>query len=162
MGYSPATSRELAYGGETLDLEHDFTEILDGGHVIHGYSSGASVRILMVLESGDYSDDAPLLGYGTGANTEDALRRMRDSYRRRVADGLDTITEDQYPEYLSGLATGGENTSRLDVAVWGGSVKIYKDDDSVVAWSEYGRHLIPVEARGADMAEAVAALELLV
>lgn len=159
MEYSPATSRELTYDGETLDLAHDFTEILEAGHVIHGYSTGGSVRMLMVLETKDYSDTAPLLAFGTGANTEDALRRMRDSYRRRAADGLESITEKQYPEFLCGLATGGSNTSRLDVAVWGGSVKIYQDTEGVVAWAEYGRHLTPVEGRGQDMAGAVASLE---
>jgi hypothetical protein len=156
MGYRRATPVELGYNGDPLKLATDFKDALAQGHVIHGYSSGGSVRLLMVLASREYSDTAPLLGFGDGENTEVALRRARDTYRRRVAEGLGHITESQYPEALSGLVTGGHTTSPLDSIVWGGSLKIYQEGSDVVAWSAYSKYGgSPVEGRGADAQAAV-------
>ena len=160
MGFRPASPEELRHNGESLSLRDDFKDVLANGHVIHGYSSASSIRMLMILATRDYSDTAPLLGFGTGQNAEVALRRTRDTYRRREAEGLDSITEGQYPESNSGLLTGGPTISIMDKIVWGGSLKIYQEGDEVVAWSEHAQRGIGrgVEARGVDAQAAMDAL----
>jgi hypothetical protein len=157
MGIRKANPEELRYEGRALSLRDDFAEALAVGHVIHGYSSASSIRMLMILATRDYSDSAPLLGFGTGPQTDVALRRTRDTYARRIAEGLDFITERQYPEATSGLLTGGQINSTLDSIVWGGSLKIFQEDAEVVAWSQYGPDLVrgPVEGRGEDAQAAV-------
>lgn len=160
MGFRPASPEEIRYDGESLSLRDDFKDVLANGHVIHGYSSASSIRMLMILASREYSDTAPLLGFGTGENAEVALRRARDTYRRREAEGLVYITERQYPESDSGLITGGVNSSVMDTIVWGGSLKIYQEGEEVVAWSQYTQYGSGggVEARGADAQAAMDAL----
>lgn len=160
MGFRPATPEELRYDGESLSLRDDFKDVLAKGHVIHGYSSASSIRMLMILATREYSDTAPLLGFGTGQSAEVALRRTRDTYRRREAEGLDFITEQQYPESSSGLLTGGATGSVMDTIVWGGSLKIYQEGEEVVAWSEYTQYGTGrgVEGRGADAQAAIDAL----
>jgi hypothetical protein len=160
-GFRVATRDELAYGGEPLNLREDFRSILQRGHVINGFSSGGGIRMFSILETHDTSDEAPLLGFGAGESTEVALRRVRDTYRRREAEGLVHISETQYPEaFVEGLMTGGATTSPLDAIVHGGyGLTIYQDGVEVVAQTEYGRHNMPgVEVRGADVQEAVDAL----
>ena len=153
-----AAPEELRYEGRSLSLRDDFVDVLNAGHVIHGYASASSIRMLMILASREYSHDAPLLGFGTGPQTDVALRRTRDTYNRRVEEGLESITETQYPEATSGLLTGGAINATLDAIVWGGSLKIFKDKDEIVAWSENGPGGFargPIEGRGPDAQAAV-------
>lgn len=158
MQIRQATPEELSYGGQSLSIRDDFKDALAEGHVIHGYSSASSIRMLMILATREYSDNAPLLGFGTGPQTDIALRRTRDTYAKRISEGLDYITERQFKESNSGLLTGGETNSILDRIVWGGSLKIYQEGDEVIAWSKYGERGFgnePIEGRGIDAQAAV-------
>lgn len=132
-------------------------KILPRGHVIHGYSSGGSTRLLMVLESRTYSDKAPLLGFGADGNAERALARALLTYAIREEQGLDYITETQLPESYEAQVGGGRNSSRFDNIVWGGDFKLFQDKDTVVAASRYGGGwgLEKLEVRGEDPLSAI-------
>src|SRR4051794_32421903 len=88
--------------------------ILPRGHVIHGYSSAGNVRMLMILESREYSDTAPLLGFGMDGTAERALGRALLTYALREQHGLRHITERQYPESTEGQIPPDGAQSRFD------------------------------------------------
>ncbi len=158
-----ATEIEPAFRGvnaNTLDVRTIIGAILPRGHVIHGYSSGNSTRMLMILASRKYSDKAPLLGFGADGFAEGALARALLTYALREQRGLDFITEQQLPESTRGALPPGCNNSRFDNIVWGGDFKLYQEGDVVVAWSQYGsvNGLMPTEVTAPD---ALRAIELL-
>lgn len=145
---------------ESFDIAKAIGNILPRGHVIHGYSSAGSNRMLMVLESRRYSDQAPLLGFGIDGNAERALCRALMTYALRERDGLEHITEKQYPESHQGQMAPGGHPSRFDNIVWGGDFWLHQDGTEVVAGSTYGggRGIRPLEVRAAG---ALAAISLL-
>lgn len=121
-----------------LDIAAIIGKILPRGHVIHGYSSASSKRLLMVLETTDYSDSAPLLGFGVDGSAERSLARALLTYAIREQRGLDYITEKQLPESHEGGLPPGNNNSRFDTIVWNGDFKLYQDGEDYVAWSNFG------------------------
>lgn len=145
-----------------FDMAQVIQELLPRGHVIHGYSSAGSNRMLMVLESRAYSDDEPLLGFGVDGRAERALGRALLTYAMRERDGLSHITENHYPESSEAQVAGGTHLSRFDNIVWGGDFKLYQDGDVVVASSNYGNPegwgLSPLEVAAPDALLAITAL----
>jgi hypothetical protein len=135
--------------------------LLPRGHVIHGYSSANNTRMLMVLATRDYSDKAPLLGFGMDGNSERALGRALMTYAMRERDGLEYITETHYPASTQAQIQAGSNNSVFDRIVWGGSFKMFQEADQVIAWSGYsmeGSMAQPVQGTGVDALTAVEAL----
>ena len=122
----------------TLDVATIIGKILPRGHVIHGYSSANSTRMLMVLKSKKYSDTAPLLGFGTDGAAELALCRALLTYAMREQQGLDSIKESQFDESRTGSFAPGLHNSRFDNIVWGGDFWLYQEGDTVKAGSNYG------------------------
>jgi hypothetical protein len=159
FGFRPATPEETQYSGEPLNLIEDFTEVLQRGHVIDAFSSGGGIRVVRIFEDQECRDGSPLLGYGEDANVEDALRRARDTYRHREAQGQAHMnleeTPEQWPEVGIGLLTGGRNISPLDNIAWGQGFKAYQDGDEVVVWTQWGKHTDePWEGRGPTLQAA--------
>jgi hypothetical protein len=127
-----------AAGHPDVNVRDIVSQILPRGHVIHGYSTALNTRLLMVLESKDYSDDAPLLGYGQDGQAERALARALLTYALREQDGKDYIEERTYPASYKGEVWVGENRSRFDNIVWGGDFWLYQEGEEVRAGSRYG------------------------
>jgi hypothetical protein len=142
----------------SFDMTDVIRRLLPRGHVLHGYSSANNTRMLMVLASREYSDKAPLLGFGMDGNSERALGRALMTYAMREQDGLEDITETQYAASTHAQIQAGSNNSVFDRIVWGGSFKMFQEGDDVVAWSEYsmeGTMSKPVQGVGADAFAAV-------
>lgn len=141
----------------TINLAEVIGRILPRGHVIHGYSSGGSMRLLMILGSREYSDDAPLLGYGMDGCAERSLARALLTYAIREEQGLDFITETQLPESRQGSFPPGNNNSRFDNIVWGSDFRLFQDGAEFVASSSYGggNGLQPTEVRAETALDAV-------
>jgi len=132
--------------------------ILPRGHVIHGYSSANNARMLMVLESRKYSDDAPLLGFGMDGTAERALARALFTYGMREQRGLEYVTEDQFPEMTGGGPIGGSR-SRFDNIVFQGDFWMYQEGVDVIAGSTYGGGRVrPLEVSSVDPLAAIEAL----
>ncbi|MCA9346302.1 hypothetical protein KC960_02325 [Candidatus Saccharibacteria bacterium] len=145
---------------KSLDIRDIISRILPRGHVIHGYSSAGSDRMLMVLETTEYTDTAPLLGFGIDGTAERALARALLTYAIREQQGLDYIEERQLPESREGALPPGNNNSRFDTIVWNGDIKLYQAGNVVHAWARYGsgNGLQPTDVEASD---ALTALELL-
>lgn len=143
-----------------FSVEEAINSILPRGHAIHGYSSASSRRMLMVLETPEYSDSAPLLGWGVDGNAERALARCLFTYALREQAELQYITETQMPESTQGQIAGGSNNSRFDNIVWGADFTLYQESDVIVASSNYGGEYIGygnsgTRATGATALEAI-------
>jgi hypothetical protein len=144
-----------------LDIAAVIGKILPRGHVIHGYSTANSTRLMMVLESTKYSDSAPLLGYGADGYAERALARALLTYALREQQGLDYIIETQLPESTKGKLPSGNNNSRFDNIVWSGDFRLHQEGQDYVAWSGYGGGsggLQPIEVRAASPIGAIESL----
>jgi hypothetical protein len=142
------------------DVGSIVNRILPRGHVIHGYSDAGNTRLMMILESREYSDTAPLLGFGMDGNAERALVRALATYVKREQLGLDHITEDQFPESTEGQIATGRHPSRFDNIVWGADFKMYQDGSEIVAASSYGGEdsTGPVEVRSSGALGAIVSL----
>lgn len=143
----------------TVSIAEAAALILPRGHAIHGYSQSIG-RMLMVLETSTYSDDAPLLGFGVDGSAERALARALITYGIREQEGLTHITESQLPESTAGSVNMGRNVSRFDNIVWGGDFKLFQDGEEVVAASAYGGGygMSPLEVRAPDPMSALVEL----
>ena len=133
----PPVSIEIEPAGE-LDMQAVIASILPRGHAIHGYSSASSERVIKILPTSEYSDSAPLLGFGVDSDAELALARALATYVQREADGLEFMKANQYPHLTEGgWATSG-HASKFDNIVWGGDVTLFQRGDQVIARSAYG------------------------
>ena len=72
-GELAANGHDIAHA--TFDIFGVVQGLLPRGHVLHGYSSGDNTRVVKILETRAYSDNAPLLGYGEDGRAERALGR---------------------------------------------------------------------------------------
>lgn len=143
------------------DVSDIINQILPNGHEIHGYSSASNTRMLMIVERGTDYNRAPLLGFGMDGNAERALVRALATYIKREQEGIDYITEKQFPESLLGQIATGRHPSKFDHMVWDGHFKMLQDDQEVVATSSNGGGEIgfdPIEARAETPMGAVVAL----
>lgn len=142
---------------DTSGISDIIAQILPRGHVIHGYSSARSNRMLMVLESEQYTDDAPLLGFGVDGFAEGALARALITYGIREKNQADYITEKELPESTEGALPPGLNNSVFDNIVWGGSFKMFQKKGAVTAWSQFGggNGLMPITTVGKTPLEAL-------
>lgn len=163
-----AAKRRIMAGNSLVPAEMsatDFREIagsiLPKGHAIHGYSNSLNTRMLMVLESREYSDHAPLLGFGMDGNAERALGRALLTYAMRERDGLEHITEQHYPESTEARIPTDGHPSRFDNIVWGGDFWMYQSGDMVIAGSAYGGGpggMSKLEVAGPDAFAAITSL----
>lgn len=143
----------------------DFGEIIGGilprGYSIHGYSNSLNTRMMMVLESREYSDRAPLLGFGVDGTAERALGRALLTYAMRERDGLEHITEKHYSESTEARVPASGHPSRFDNIVWGGDFWMYQADDMVIAGSAYGgapSGMVKLEVAAPDAFAAITSL----
>jgi|GEM_PF-5255438 len=145
---------------KTLNIAGVIADLLPRGHVIHGYSSAASERVVKILKERRYSDDADMLGFGVDGRAERALGRALLTYAKREQDGLGKISARQYPETDQAQVPGGTHLSRFDNIVWGGDFTLYQEGDIVIASSNYGGDfgLSPLEVAGTDALTAITAL----
>jgi hypothetical protein len=139
------------------------SRLLPRGHAIYGYSAANHSRRLMVLESLEHADTAPLLGYGIDGTAERALGRALLTYGIREREGWEYITEQQLPESSAGPYLTEEQlgrSSRFDRIVWGGRFRLYRAGDEVVAASDFGGGygLEPLEVRAPNAAGAITIL----
>lgn len=128
----------IAVTPTALTVAETVGDMLPRGHVIHGFSDASNVRVVRILASREYSDGAPLLGYGEDGTAERALARALATYVMREQMGLGSIQADRFPESAQGSLPPGDNSSRFDVILWGGDFKLYQDGDEFVAASSYG------------------------
>jgi len=128
---------EINPAGE-LDMQAVIASILPRGHAIHGYSSASSERVIKILPTAEYSDGAPLLGFGVDSDAEVALARALATYVKRESDGLEFMQANQYPHLTEGGWTGSGHASKFDNIVWGGDVTLFQRGDQVIAQSSYG------------------------
>jgi hypothetical protein len=144
----------------TFSLADAVKNLLPRGHVIHGYSSASSERVIKILKERKYSDDAELLGFGVDGRAERALGRALLTYAMRERDGLASISATQYPEIDHAQVPGGTHLSRFDNIVWRGDFKLYQDGEVVVASSSYGGGfgMSPLEVSAPDALSAMVAL----
>lgn len=115
----------------------------------------------MVLETSEYDDEAPLLGWGTDGKAEIALARALLTYALRERDGLTYIEYDTYGESTNGQVPPGRNDSKFDNIVWGSGFKLYEDGRGVVAGADHGggpSGLMPFEVVADDPLAAIEAL----
>lgn len=93
---------QSAIDPRTFDMRAVIGGLLPRGHVIHGFSSALSERVIKVQKNREYSDEAWLLGYGVDGRAERALARALLTYAMRERDGLPRMTHTQYPEIEKG------------------------------------------------------------
>jgi len=143
-----------------LDPNVVIEQILPRGHVIHGYSSASSERVIKILGSTDYSDNAPLLGFGVDGDAEMALARAMASYLQRETDGHEAMTANQYPHITEGDGGTGGHASKFDNIVWGGDFTLFQLGEEVIAKSSYGGGygLEPLEVRADSAHDAITLL----
>lgn len=134
--------------------------LLPKGHAIHGYSSGDSTRVIKILQTKEYSDRAPLLGYGEDGSAERALARALITYALREQQGMDQIKARQFAESTQGQFTFNRNVSRFDNIVWGGDFTLFQDGAKFVASSRYGGGfgMSPLEVRAEEPLAAIVQL----
>ncbi len=132
-------------------------QILPRGHSFHGYSSASSERVIKILATTEYSDGAPLLGFGVDGDAEMALGRAIATYLQREQDGLEYMSASQYPHITEGEHPGGGHASKFDNIVWGDDFTLYQDGDEVVASTRFGNGLNMggIEVRAATALEAI-------
>jgi hypothetical protein len=141
---------------QTFDMAAAIGDILPRGHVIHGYSSANNTRVVTIVESRDYSDATPLLGFGMDGQAERALGRALLTYGLRERDGLDHIDERHYPESTAGKVPTGGHNSKFDNIVWGSDLTLFQDGSEFVAQSGFNGP--PLEVRAPDLLGAIVAL----
>jgi hypothetical protein len=113
-------------------------QILPRGHSFHGYSSTANERVFKILASTEYSDDAPLLGFGVDSEAELALGRAIATYLQREIDGYEYIEPHQYNDLIEGHGDSFVHQSKFDNIVWNDGVVIFQQDEEVVVSACYG------------------------
>ncbi len=116
----------------TFDIGGSINSVLPRGHVIHGYSSASNERVVKILASRTYDDDAPMLGFGVDGNAERALARSLVTYALREHAGLEFLTATQFAESEKGLIVQGRNNSRFDNIVWGNDFALYQESEDVI------------------------------
>ena len=121
-----------------INLLETVANVLSNGHVVHGYSSASSERVVKILATHRYCDSEPMLGFGVDGQAEHALGRALLTYAMRERDGLDEISSTQYKEIEPRSITTGYHDSRFDNIVWCGEFKLYKVGARVMAYSGYG------------------------
>src|SRR6478735_5536847 len=99
MSQTPPSELEPSSG---LDMQAIIGSILPRGYAIHGYSSASNERVIKILPTEEYSDAAPLLGFGVDSDAELALARALATYVQREADGLEFMEANQYPHLTEG------------------------------------------------------------
>jgi hypothetical protein len=144
----------------TFDVAGAIRELLPRGHVIHGYSSAVSERVIKILKTRRYSDGAEMLGFGVDGRAERALGRALLTYAMRERDGLPSIRANQYPETDQDQVAGGQHLSKFDNIVWGGDFTLYQKGDLVVASSSYGGEggMMPLQVFATDAVTAITEL----
>jgi hypothetical protein len=138
MSHSPEIARLVGKEITPNTVESILGRIFPSGHAIHGFSSSGNIRVMMILESSQYSDSAPLLGYGMDGSAERALVRALATYVKREQQGLDSIKANQFPESTEGRISTSRHPSRFDNIVWSGDFKMYQTGRSVIAASTFG------------------------
>jgi hypothetical protein len=144
----------------TFNLADAVKDLLPRGHVIHGYSSATSERVIKILKERKYSDASELLGFGVDGRAERALGRALLTYAMRERDGLASISATQYPEIDKAQVPGDTHLSKFDNILWGGDFTMYQEGNLVVASSRYGGGfgMSPLEVSAADALSAMVAL----
>lgn len=126
-------------GAKRVNVAEGLARILtEDGNAIHGYSDSLGKRKLMVLETPEYSDGAPLLGYGEDHTAERALARAVLTYGFRDELGIDYIKETQFPQSCENQKRQTRHASKFDLIVWGASFSLHQSRGDYIASSGYG------------------------